>query len=541
MKKGATVLLVMSLLSSAFAAEKIVQMLPGECWWGLCSNFGRQMPFTAKTDFKCDLRVSSYGHQSMSLLVSDKGRALWCNEPVEATILDGRIKFVSDDSGIMFVTVGTTLADAFRYAASHWFPSSGELPDLLYFTAPQLNTWIELTYNQNEKDILKYARAMKENGVPPGIFMIDDTWQIGYGVWDFDRRRFDDPKSMVAKLHEMGYKVLLWMCPYVSMDCPAYRFLEYGVSPDTCKKLERGGFVMEMKSRNAAAVDWWNGRSALLDFSHRNGSRWFEGELDRLVKAYGIDGFKFDGNGVEGYCGFRPSQKGLAPWRQNDMYVSLALKYKGSEIRGAFGLGGKPVAVRLLDKSHKWSALNRLIPDMLAAGMIGCPFVCPDMIGGGQWVTFLPGSPFEPELFIRSAQVHALSPMMQISASPWRVLDKKYQAIFKSIIDLRQRFVPRIEKLVRHSAKSGEPIMRSLEYVFPNRGYSEIKDQFMVGDDLLVAPVLEKGAKSREVVLPPGEWMADDGQMFIGNCRIRVSTPIERLPYFVLNAKGEKK
>ena len=114
MKKGATVLLVMALLSSAFAAEKIVQMLPGECWWGLCSNFGRQMPFTAKTDFKCDLRVSSYGHQSMSLLVSDKGRTLWCEEPVEATILDGRIKFVSDGSEIIFETVGTTLADAFH-------------------------------------------------------------------------------------------------------------------------------------------------------------------------------------------------------------------------------------------------------------------------------------------------------------------------------------------------------------------------------------------------------------------------------------------
>ena len=55
-----------------------VKMLPGEKWWGLCNSFGREMPFAEKSDFKCDLRIENYGHQSLSFLCSDKGRAIWC-------------------------------------------------------------------------------------------------------------------------------------------------------------------------------------------------------------------------------------------------------------------------------------------------------------------------------------------------------------------------------------------------------------------------------------------------------------------------------
>jgi alpha-glucosidase len=170
---------------------------------------------------------------------------------------------------------------------------------------------------------------------------------------------------------------------------------------------------------------------------------------------------------------------------------------------------------------------------MIAAGFVGCPFICPDMIGGGAWSTFLPGAPFDPELFIRSAQIHALCPMMQISASPWRVLSKEHQHIFKDAVKLRQRFAPRFVELAKKSAKSGEPMIRNLEYCFPNMGYADIKDQFMMGEDLLVAPVVEKGVKSRKVVLPPGEWKADDGRIYCGSAEIEIATPLSRLPYFL--------
>lgn len=515
------------------AGERTVKMSPGENWWGLCNNFGRQMPFNAKTDLKCDLRVSNYSHQSQSVLVSDQGRVLWCAEPVEATIGGGQIRFVSDWGEIVFTeNAGRTLSEAYRFASRNYFPPTGGTPELLYFSAPQYNTWVELMYNQNEKDILAYARSMLDHGLPPGIFMIDDTWQLGYGIWEFDPRRFADPKGMVAKLHAMGFKVLLWMCPWVSMDSPAYRLLEMGLSPETHRKLATGGFLTDPTTGRAAAVDWWNGRSALLDLSHPKGRAWFDGELARLVRDFDIDGFKLDGGGVNFYCGVKGKDASLTPCAQSALYSSRALDYPASECRNVFGFGGKPVIMRLPDKFHRWADLQRCVPDMLAAGFVGCPFICPDMAGGGQWLDFRPGAPFDAELFIRSVQVHALCPMMQISLSPWRVLDAEKQELFRTAVRLRQRFAPQFVELAKKAAKDGEPIMRTLEYVFPGQGYASVRDQFLMGDDLLVAPVVEKGATSRKVVIPPGAWKSDDGAVVMGPTTLEIAAPLARLPHF---------
>ena len=170
---------------------------------------------------------------------------------------------------------------------------------------------------------------------------------------------------------------------------------------------------------------------------------------------------------------------------------------------------------------------------MLAAGFVGCPFICPDMAGGGQWLDFLPGASFDAELFIRSAQVHALCPMMQISASPWRVLDAEKQELFRAAVRLRQRFAPRFVELAKQAAKDGEPIMRNLEYAYPGQGYADVRDQFLMGADLLVAPVVEKGATARTVVIPPGTWKGDDGAVVTGPTTIEVAAPLARLPHFV--------
>lgn len=519
-----------------------LDMLQGEKWWGLCNSFGREMPFSAETKFECDLRLENYGHQSLSFLCSDKGRVAWCAEPVGVKIANGRILMESDSGKIVLVEkAGANLSEAYRYASKTWFPPTGEEPELLYFSAPQYNTWIELTYHQNERDILAYAKSMVDHGLPPGVFMIDDTWQQAYGEWNFESSRFQNPKEMMDSLHAMGFKVLLWVCPFVSMDTPAYRRIAWGRNPDDVKGYPtKGGFLMERRSDGRAvpaAVDWWNGRSALLDFTHPNAVAWFSEQLDRLVRDYGADGFKFDGGGVHFYSakggGFAANDKSKSPAAQSALYGEFALKFKGSEYRNGFGFAGKPVIMRLHDKNHSWDALARLVPDMLAAGFVGCPFICPDMIGGGEWTAFLPGSPFDPEIFIRSAQIHALCPMMQISASPWRVLDPEHQLLFNEVVALRQRFAPLLVELAKESAKTGEPMMRNLEYEFPGMGYAGVKDEFMMGDRLLVAPVIEKGAVERKVMIPPGKWRDADGKVFAGPAEVVVPAPLAKLPYFV--------
>ena len=123
---------------------------------------------------------------------------------------------------------------------------------------------------------------------------------------------------------------------------------------------------------------------------------------------------------------------------------------------------------------------------------------------------------------------------MQFSASPWRVLkDPDYRDIIRETVALRQKFAAKFVELAKESGCTGEPMLRNLEYNFPGMGYADIKDQFMMGDNLLVAPVMEKGVKSRKVVLPPGKWKADDGQIHTGPATIEILTPLSRLPHFV--------
>lgn len=294
---AAAALFVTAVAGSLQAGVRTIEMAPGENWWGVANFHGSSMPFNAKTSLKIDIRKDGRANQYASLMVSDKGRAIWCEEQAEFKIEGGKIRVTPGGSApVELVEAGKTLRDAFTYASKKWFPASGRIPDPLFFSAPQYNTWVELTYNQNQKDILAYAKSMIANGCPPGILMIDDTWQAGYGDWRFEPTRFENPKAMMDELHSLGYKVMLWMCPFVSMDTPSFRRLERGIEPLTGRALkERGGLLRDKDGKGPACVSWWNGYSALLDFTHPFARKWFKGECDRLVRDYGADGFKFDG------------------------------------------------------------------------------------------------------------------------------------------------------------------------------------------------------------------------------------------------------
>ena len=518
----------------AYADSVAVKMLDGENWWGGANFFGSKMPFTEKSSLDVDLRKRGFANQYASMLISDKGRVIWCDDQTVITITNGTIKMASDTAPVVSESGGRNLKEVFLHAANKWFPSTGKTPDLLFFSAPQYNTWIELTYNQNEKDILEYAQSMLDNGLPPGMLMIDDTWQAGYGDWRFEPSRFKDPKGMVEKLHAKGFKVILWMCPWVGMDLPAFRRIAWGINPNDVKGYpNKGGFLMD--GNKPAAVRWWNGYSALLDFTHQNARAWFKDQLDGLVKDFNVDGFKFDGGELEFYSlGYAACDKKASSGDQVMAYAKFCLEYPVCEYRNAWRFQGQPVVERLHDKGHAWSELQKLVPDMIAGGLLGHSFMCPDMIGGGSWTAFLPGSPFDAELFVRSAQVHALCPMMQFSASPWRVLNKEHQQIVRDAVATRQKFADKFVELARASGHTGEPMLRNLEYNYPGQGYAAVSDQFMMGTDLLVAPVVIKGQTERTVVIPPGTWVGDDGETVVGPKTLTVKTPLSRLPYFIL-------
>ncbi|MGH7971607.1 MAG: glycoside hydrolase, partial [Limisphaerales bacterium] len=168
----------------------------------------------------------------------------------------------------------------------------------------------------------------------------------------------------------------------------------------------------------------------------------------------------------------------------------------------------------------------------LLEGLMGYPFSCPDMIGGGEYRSFQDSATIDQDLVVRSAQCHALMPMMQFSVAPWRVLDQRHLSAVLKAVKVRQQHKDYILHLVRESAITGEPVVRSLEYVFPHQGYEQVNDEFLLGDQLLVAPVLKKDNCSREVTFPAGTWRASGGKCYHGPGRIVVSVAYDELCYF---------
>jgi len=227
------------------------------------------------------------------------------------------------------------------------------------------------------------------------------------------------------------------------------------------------------------------------------------------------------------------SMKPATPNQLCELYAQFGLRFPLNEYRACWKMAGQPLGQRLHDKDHSWEQLQQLIPQMITEGLVGYTFSCPDMVGGGNWTSFLHPKTFNQDIVVRSAQIHALMPMMQFSVAPWRVLDARRLAAVKKAIAIREKFTPGILELARQSAVTGAPIISSLEYYFPNQDFENIKDQFMLGENILVAPVAGP-ATSRQVILPKGLWVSDDGKTFQGGKTYTIEVPIDRLPYFIL-------
>ena len=503
----------------------------GEYWWGGISSIGHSTPYDAATIASFDLWGDCKGNQAQPVLLSNKGRYIWSEEPIKYSFNNGNLIVTTRSGVIDSGKAGENLEDAYKFVSQKYFPSNGKIPAELLFTNPQYNTWIELMYDQNEKDILKYAQDIIDNGFPPGVLMIDDNWQEDYGTWEFSPRRFTDPKGMIKKLHDMGFQIMLWVCPFISPDSEIFRHLaREGML--ILEDQKTNDISWENTANKAAIIRWWNGSSACLDLSNPKTQKWFKEKLDYLVNEFGVDGYKFDAGDPEFYTNHVVSFKPGNPNDQTSYFAELGLQYPLNEYRASWKMAGLPLVQRLRDKGHSWEDLQKLIPDQMSQSVMGYAYTCPDMIGGGEFGSFLNSSTIDEELVVRSAQVHALMPMMQFSVAPWRVLSKENEAICLEMAKLHKKMGSFILELAKNASVTGEPIVKPMAYVFPEGGFEMVKDQFMLGDEILVAPVVKKGARSRAVLLPAGNWKSDDGELIKGGKIIEISVPLKRLPYF---------
>ena len=121
---------------------------------------------------------------------------------------------------------------------------------------------------------------------------------------------------------------------------------------------------------------------------------------------------------------------------------------------------------------------------------------------------------------------------MQFSWAPWEAVDKEHLAKIKAAHDLHNAFSEKILSLVAQAHKTGEPILRALEYNYPNQGYAEVKDAFMLGEDILVTPIIQKGQTERKIPLPGGKWRGFDGKEYEGGKTITLCVSLSDLPYF---------
>ena len=509
---------------------KEIDILKDEWWYCGVVNDGYKFPLTASDCYKIDLNYNDTYNQINPIFLSSKGRYIWLAQGGVIEFLKGKILITAD--AIEFDGTIKTLKEAQQIAAKKYFPGDKKPIDESLFEKVQLCTWISLKTNQNQKDVLKYVEEFLQSGFKASSVIIDDTWQADYGDWDFNEARFPSPVEMCEKIHNAGLKIIMWIVPYVSFNCKNINRLK---EEDCLLRDEHGDYVI---------AKWFDGESFVLNFNKESTQRYIDETVEYLKEKYQIDGFKLD-------CGdahFLPKDFKNANG-QNIGWLKAFYPNGGiTEARCSFQCAGESRVQRLADKAHIWGVemayteedgeflrygLSSMLGDFLTLGVSGYYFGCADMVGGGLLPTMDEGDPLDSELLIRWCQAAALLPITQFSYAYWQDKDSNVRDSFKECLTLREQFVDYIKELANIAREYDTPIVRYMEYEFPNCGMEKVTSQFMLGDKYIVAPVLEKGATTKEVVFPKNTEWKDfyNGQIYKQGVCV-VDAPLNKLPIF---------
>lgn len=405
----------------------------------------------------------------------------------------------------------------------------------------------------DEATIRSLAVEFRERRIPCDTIVLDIDYMDEYRVFTNSKERFPDLKQLVADLAELNFKVVTIVDPAVKKD-PGYSVYKEGIA---------GKYFCETADGQIFIGKVWPGASTLPDFANEATRAWW-GEKHRFYTDMGIAGIWNDMNepalfdnqtplaidaralpaaepffhkqdkeqvghlelrNAYGSLMCRATHEGLKKLRPHERpFVLTRSCYAGIQRYAAVWLG---------DNMSWWEHLAGSVPMLLNMGLSGVPFAGVDIGGFGGDTT--------AELLLRWYQVGIFYPFFRNHAAldtraqePW-AFGPEVEANIRHLIETRYKLLPYIEQLFCEHRETGAPLMRPLSWLFADDPVAcEIDDQFLLGNNILVAPILKRGKSSRFVYLPVGLWFPYEGGEPLSGGKIHhVSWPLGTVPAFV--------
>jgi len=407
-----------------------------------------------------------------------------------------------------------------------------------------------------EEEVRHIAEQYRKRHIPCDSVWLDIDYMDGYRVFTWNPWRFPDPEKLVRELSAEGFKLVTIIDPGVKSD-PTDETYQQGLADDY--------FVRRPDGRLFIGTVW-PGESVFADYSRADVRAWW-GERHRALLDVGVAGIWTDMNEPALTDRFVPGADvphgttmppdvlhhpdgpdGLAiphAALHNAYGMQMArATFEGQQrlrperrpfVLSRSGYAGiqRYAAIWTGDNRSHWEHMRLAARMCLSMGLSGLPFVGFDTGGFHLDAT--------GEMLVRFTQLGAVFPFFRNHSArrtqhqePWQ-RGQPYEALIRSTIELRYRLLPYIYTAFAEAAQTGAPITRPLVYAFPQETtLATIEDEFLLGPDLLIAPILEEDQIRRSVQFPPGAWHDWlTGERFAGPLRVDVDAPLDVLPIYV--------
>lgn len=383
--------------------------------------------------------------------------------------------------------------------------------------------------------------TLKQRGYPVDGMVLDLYWygqETDMGRLEWNKEQWPDHKKMLADLKKRGVNMVIISQPYIN---------KIGAL-DNYNDLSAKGMTVRDAEGNNHDVTIWVGESGMFDVSNPQTRDWLWNRYRTLTEE-GVEGWWGDLGEPEVHPATIMHHNGLTAEQYHNLYGNewSRIIYEGYKkdfpdkrlmllMRGGTaGLQRYSVFPWSTDVARSWEGLQPQVNIMLNSGLSGLGYMSSDL--GGFAVD--PKNPTDPELYVRWLQMGTFTPTFrthaQLKPEPYHY--PKQEDIAKKFIKMRYQWLPYNYTLAYENATQGAPLARPLNFRGdnPEKEYADVQDEYLWGDNILIAPVLEKGARTRKVLFPAGKWINwnNPSLSYKGGTTATVKSPLHELPMFV--------